>query len=205
MAWQNNRISLCGEVGGDCVLSHRSRGTAYYSVLFHTRRLSGASDTLNLILPEPLVARLPGEGQRAAVIGELRSFNDHSGGGSRLKLYVYGQELLPPDGGDHNEAVISGVLCRDPTWRRTPMGREICDLMLAVPRRYGRADYLPCIAWGRNAEEAARWETNRPVRLTGRFQSRVYIKVLPEGSIERTAYEISVTSFLSPEGGPSLP
>lgn len=203
MAWQNNTISLCGEVGGDCVLSHRSRGAGYYSVPFLTRRLSGASDTLNLILPEPLVSALPGEGQRASVTGEIRSFNDHTGGGSRLKLYVFVQELLPPDGEDRNEVTVSGVLCRDPTWRRTPMGREICDLMLAVPRRYGRADYLPCIAWGRNAEEASRWEKNLPVRLTGRFQSRAYVKVLPEGNIERTAYEISVTSFLSPDALPS--
>ena len=205
MAWQNNTRSLCGEVGGDCVLSHRSRGAAYYTVPFLTHRLSGTSDTLNLILPEPLVALLPAEGQRASVTGELRSFNDHSGGGSRLKLYVFTQELLPPDGEDRNEVTVSGVLCREPMWRRTPMGREICDLMLAVPRRYGRADYLPCIAWGRNAEEASRWQQNRPVRLTGRFQSRMYVKVTPEGSTERTAYEISVTSFLSPDASPSLP
>lgn len=205
LAWQNNSVSLCGEVTGAASPNHRSRGVSYYSVPFRTRRLSGTEDRLNLILPEGLLGYLPEIGQRASLCGELRSYHDRSGGGSRLKLFVFAQEFFPAEAADRNEVNVSGVLCRAPTWRRTPMGREICDLMLAVPRRYGRADYLPCIAWGRNAEEAAEWEQNRPVRLTGRFQSRKYVKVLPEGSVERTAYEVSVTSFLSPDAAPSQP
>lgn len=197
MAWQNNSVSLCGKVTGAAVPSHRSRGVSYISVPFRTCRLSGAVDDLNLILPEALQDFLPAPGGRAAVCGELRSYNNRSGAGSRLKLFVFGQELFPPEDEDRNEVTLCGVLCRDPVWRRTPMGREICDLMLAVSRRYGRADFLPCIAWGKNAQEASEWTQNRPVRLTGRFQSRSYIKMLPEGSIERTAYEVSVTSFLS--------
>ncbi len=205
MAWQNNSVSLCGEVAGAASPDHRSRGVSYYSVPFLTRRLSGTEDRLNLILPEALLGFLPEIGRRTSLVGELRSYHDRSGAGSRLKLFVYGQEFFPAEDTDRNEVQLSGVLCRAPVWRRTPMGREICDLMLAVPRHSGRADYLPCIAWGRNAEEAAQWEQNLPVRLTGRFQSRKYIKVLPEGSFERTAYEVSVTSFLSPDAGPSLP
>ncbi len=199
MAWQNNSALLCGEMGAEPILSHRSRGVNYYSLPLVTRRLSGAADRLNVILAEALRFALPEPGSRLALRGEVRSFNNRSGEGSRLLLFVFGQELLPPEEEDRNEAELSGLLCRCPTWRRTPMGREICDLMLAVTRRYGRTDYLPCIAWGRCAREAALWEQGRPVRLTGRFQSRNYIKVTETGSLQRTAYEISVTEFLPAE------
>ncbi len=196
MAWQNNTARLCGTVDADSVFSHRSRGADYYSFPLLTRRLSGAADRLNVTLPAFLLPGIPPAGQRLALRGEVRSFANRSGEGNRLLLYVYAQDLLPPEDEDQNEAELAGTLCREPTWRRTPMGREICDLMLAVPRRYGRGDYLPCIAWGRNAQEAAAWRQGRPVRLTGRFQSRNYIKVTETGSLQRTAFEISVTSFL---------
>ena len=198
MAWQNNTAELRGTLAGPPELSHVSRGTEYYAVALITRRLSGARDRANVILPGGLLPCLPETGERLWLRGELRSFNNRSGSGSRLMLYVYGQELAPAEdpGEDRNEIALTGALCKAPTWRRTPMGREICDLMLAVPRRYGRGDYLPCIAWGRNAQEAAQWKQGRPVRLTGRFQSRNYIKVTETGSIQRTAYEISITSFL---------
>ena len=196
MAWQNNTAQLCGMVDAAGVFSHRSRGVDYYSFPLLTRRLSGAADRLNVTLPGPVLPQLPPAGWRLTVRGEVRSFNNRSGEGSRLLLYVYAQELLPAEDEDRNEIELAGTICRDPTWRRTPMGREICDLMLAVPRRYGRGDYLPCIAWGRNAQEAAQWKQGRPVRLTGRFQSRNYIKVTETGSIQRTAYEISIMSFL---------
>ncbi len=196
MAWQNNTADLCGTVDAECVFSHRSRGVDYYSFPLLTRRLSGTADRLNVTLPGSLMPGIPPAGQRLALRGEIRSFANRSGEGNRLLLFVYAQELLPPEAEDRNEAELAGTLCREPTWRRTPMGREICDLMLAVPRRYGRGDYLPCIAWGRNAQEAAAWKQGRPVRLTGRFQSRSYIKVTETGSLQRTAYEISVTGFL---------
>ncbi len=196
MAWQNNTADLCGTVDAECVFSHRSRGVDYYSFPLLTRRLSGTADRLNVTLQGSLMPGIPPAGQRLALRGEIRSFANRSGEGNRLLLFVYAQELLPPEAEDRNEAELAGTLCREPTWRRTPMGREICDLMLAVPRRYGRGDYLPCIAWGRNAQEAAAWKQGRPVRLTGRFQSRSYIKVTETGSLQRTAYEISVTGFL---------
>ncbi len=196
MAWQKNTADLCGTVDAECVFSHRSRGVDYYSFPLLTRRLSGTADRLNVTLQGSLMPGIPPAGQRLALRGEIRSFANRSGEGNRLLLFVYAQELLPPEAEDRNEAELAGTLCREPTWRRTPMGREICDLMLAVPRRYGRGDYLPCIAWGRNAQEAAAWKQGRPVRLTGRFQSRSYIKVTETGSLQRTAYEISVTGFL---------
>lgn len=196
MAWQNNSALLCGEADAAPAFSHASRGSAYYSFPIRTRRLSGAEDRLNVILSEALLAAAPPAGGRTALRGEVRSFNNRGGSGSRLLLYVFGQAFSPAEEADRNEVELAGTLCRPPVWRRTPMGREICDLMLAVPRRYGRADYLPCIAWGRSAEEAAGWEQGRPVRLTGRFQSRLYVKATETGSLQRTAYEVSVTAFL---------
>lgn len=197
MAWQNNSAALCGAVGGEPALSHTSRGVSYFSFPLLTSRLSGAVDRVNVLLPERLLTALPPEGRRLRIQGELRSFNNRGGEGSRLVLYIHAQELCPvPDTeADDNLVCLSGVLCKTPTWRRTPMGREITDLMLAVSRRYGRADYLPCIAWGRNAEEAAAWQQGRPVSLTGRFQSRKYIKLEAGVGVEKTAYEVSVTAF----------
>ncbi len=198
MAWRNNTALLRGRVTASAVLSHISRGVPYYSVPMETRRLSGASDRVNLVIPEALLPSLPLPGGRARVEGELRSYNNRSGSGSKLVLYIYAQSLLPESeqaGEDLNEVSLRGVLCRDPVWRRTPMGREICDLMLAVNRRYGRADYLPCIAWGRNAEAAAHWKQGQPLSLRGRFQSRLYIKNENGRSMEKTAYEVSVAAF----------
>ncbi len=199
MAWQNNTAALCGVMDAPADFSHRSRGVDYYVFPLVTRRLSGTADRVSIIVSEDLARTIPAPGQRLSLTGELRSFTNRSGEGNRLQLYVYAQELGPGEGADRNSVLLSGALCRVPVWRRTPMGREICDLMLAVTRRYGRTDYLPCIAWGRTAREASSWEQGRPVRLTGRFQSRNYIKVTEEGSLQRTAFEVSVTEFLPPE------
>lgn len=199
MAWQNNTAALCGVMDAPADFSHRSRGVDYYVFPLVTRRLSGAADRVSIIVSEDLARTIPAPGQRLSLTGELRSFTNRSGEGNRLQLYIYAQELGPGEGADRNSVLLSGVICRAPVWRRTPMGREICDLMLAVTRRYGRTDYLPCIAWGRTAREASLWEQGRPVRLTGRFQSRNYIKVTEAGSLQRTAFEVSVTEFLPPE------
>ncbi len=196
---QLNRILLCGTVDGTPVLSHISRGVRYYVCAVRTRRLSGAEDRLNVIFHQSLLSRVPEDGQRVSIEGELRSFRSRAAAGPRLLIHVYARELLPPESEDRNEVQLSGSLCREPSWRRTPMGREICDLMLSVPRRCGRYDHIPAIAWGRSAAEAAAWEKNHPVLLTGRFQSRSYLKVTENGSEERTAYEVSVTEFADEE------
>ena len=201
MAWQNNTAELRGTPEGTPELSHVSRGMEYYGLTLLTRRLSGALDRANVVLPRAMLGCLPEPGERLWLRGELRSFNNRSGSGSRLKLYVFAQELAPAEepGEDKNEVSLTGSLCKPPVWRRTPMGREICDLMLAVNRRYGRSDYLPCIAWGRNAQEAAAWAVGDRVSLLGRFQSRGYVKTLDTGeTLEKTAYEVSVTAFLPP-------
>ena len=211
MAWQNNTAELRGTLAGPPELSHISRGTEFYAVPLITRRLSSARDRANVILPGGLLPCLPEPGEKLWLRGELRSFNNRSGSGSRLMLYIYGQELAPAEdlGEDRNEITLTGALCKAPTWRRTPMGREICDLMLAVNRRYGRSDYIPCIARGKNALLASAWAVGRTVTLLGRFQSRAYVKTLETGETrEKTAYEVSVTAFLpepETESDPSSP
>ncbi len=200
MAWQNNTAELCGLNGGVPELSHISRNVEYYTLPVITERLSGAMDKVIIIASSPLLKNLPPQGQRIYVKGELRSFNNRSGKGNRLLLYIYAHELTDGSGceEDINIVSITGTICKEPNWRRTPMGREICDLMLAVNRRYGRSDYLPCLAWCKNAELAISWQQGRLISLCGRFQSRKYIKIENGVGIEKTAYEVSVTEFLEP-------
>jgi len=128
------------------------------------------------------------------VRGDLRSFNNKTGLGSRLVITVFARTISLGWGEDENRVRLRGVLCKPPNLRRTPMGREICDLMLAITRRYGRSDYLPAITWGQNAIEAADWPVGTTVELAGRLQSRLYIKQENGREVEKTAFEVSVIS-----------
>ena len=134
--------------------------------------------------------------------GEVRSFNNRSGSGSRLVITVLARELAPTAEKPANHLALAGALCKPPILRRTPLGRSISDLILAVPRSYGRADYLPVIAWGQVASQVCTLEAGAPLSLEGRVQSRVYRKVTETGPEERTAYEVSVMRLLSPEDEP---
>ena len=125
--------------------------------------------------------------------GEIRSFNNRSGVGNRLVITVLARSVVPGEGDPCNQVFLHGVLCKPPVLRRTPLGRDICDLLLAVNRRYRRADYLPCIAWGSLARRCAELAPGNRVELEGRLQSRVYTKRLGETSEERTAFEVSVS------------
>ena len=159
-------------------------------------RLSGAVDTLNIVCSEQLLAAcpvVPGEHYRAA--GEIRSFNNRSGVGSRLVITFFAKSLEAGEESGDNRLELTGVLCKAPNLRRTPLGREICDLLLAVNRRYGRADYLPCITWGALARSCGELEVGDTVYLTGRLQSRTYRKLIGDREEERTAYEISVIAL----------
>ena len=142
------------------------------------------------------------EGVPLRVEGQLRSFNNRSGPGRRLVLTVYARSLQPGLGEPVNRILLAGTLCKPPIYRRTPLGRSISDLILAVPRSYGRADYLPVIAWGQVASQVCTLEAGAPLSLEGRIQSRVYRKVTETGPEERTAYEVSVMRLLSPEDEP---
>ena len=195
-----NRAELCGVVCETLRFSHESRGIRFYTFPLETLRLSGAADRLNIIVRDPLSSAVPPAGQRVRVAGELRSFNNRSGVGSRLVLTVYARELTDGGGEDENHILLTGTVCKEPNYRVTPMGREICDLMLAVNRRYGRSDYLPCIAWGSHARAAALWPVGTRVSLTGRIQSRRYMKLIDGESVEKTAYEVSVVDIVRDEG-----
>ena len=129
------------------------------------------------------------------VLGEVRTFNNRTGVGSRLVISAFARELRQEPGEDENRLELSGTLCKTPSLRATPLGRTICDMILAVNRRYGRADYLPCIAWGSLAHRCGGMEVGDQLRLTGRLQSRTYTKVSGDRSEERVAFEVSIMSL----------
>ena len=190
-----NKVLLEGVAQAAPKWSHENHHTQFYRFPLEIPRLSGTSDILPILLPEPLAAQItPGEAVRLE--GQFRSFNNRSGQGNRLVLTVYGQALLPPAGESCNQILLSGALCKPPVYRRTPLGRSICDLMLAVPRRYGRADYLPVIAWGQLALETSDLSVGDFLHLEGRIQSRTYHKATENGTEERIAYEISMMHLL---------
>ena len=194
---ENNTIRLCGTLDAPPVYSHSSRGQDFFTFPLCVRRLSGSEDRLNLLLRrEQLEALEPREADRLLVTGELRSFNNRRSEGPRLVLSVFVRELGFTDEADENLVRLRGALCRAPTLRRTPLGREIADLMLAVNRRCGRTDYLPCICWGSLARRAGLWPVGQQLRLEGRFQSREYRKLTEDGALYRTAYEVSAAEIL---------
>ena len=194
-----NRISLQGQVAGVPTLTHHNHGVDYYTVPFRVPRLSGAEDVLNLVVGDRS-PELWQPGQWLQVEGEVRSYNNRSGVGPRLVITVLVRDaqLCQPSEGV-NCLILSGALCKTPVRRRTPLGREICDLLLAVNRPYGRADYLPCISWGSLAALCGSMDVGTPLRLEGRLQSRSYRKVTAEGEEQRVAYEVSVMNLLPEE------
>lgn len=191
--WNENRALLCGTVAGEPVLSHENHGVSYDVFPLSIPRLSGAEDRLNVVAARPLLTDCPlAPGDRVEVQGEVRSFNNRTGPGSRLVITLFARSLSPTRAEPANCLELSGVLCKPPILRRTPLGREICDLMLAVNRKYGRADYLPCIAWGTLAQRCGGLHVGDGVKLEGRLQSRSYQKVVDGVTQDRTAFEVSV-------------
>ena len=176
------------------MLSHENRQARFFTFPLETQRLSGTIDRVNVVVRERLLAEMPlEESARLCVIGDVRSFNNRRGPGAKLVITVFARDIsLSDEPYDRNLILLSGTLCKPPNLRTTPMGRDICDLMLAVNRHYGRSDYLPCITWGARACETALWDVGTRVSLEGRLQSRSYIKVLDTGAVERTAFEVSV-------------
>lgn len=191
--WNENNIILHGTVAKGPESSHTSHGEQYYVFTLKVIRLSGAEDDINVVLSQRQLDQTPLEqGTAVTVRGEVRSFNNKNTEGSRLVITVYAKELLLEEEVDENKLSLSGTLCKAPVHRRTPLGRDICDMMLAVNRKYGRTDYLPCISWGALAQRCGELTVGQRVKLAGRLQSRVYTKRLGETSQERTAFEVSV-------------
>ena len=191
-----NTILLRGELARPPCFSHESHGTGYDTFPLRVPRLSGAEDLLNILAPRELLEPLElQEGETVELTGEVRSFNNRSGQGSRLVISVLARTIERSAEEPENRLTLTGALCKLPVYRRTPLGRDICDLLLAVNRRYGRADYLPCIAWGGLAHTCGDLTVGDPLSLTGRLQSRKYRKVDGTREEERTAYEISVLTL----------
>lgn len=191
----NDIIRICGVLAGRPEFSHAGREGAYYKFPLAVRRLSGTDDVINVIAHEELMRALePDETQRLRVWGEVRSFNNR-GAGPKLVISVLARSMEFTDDDFENCVMLSGTLCKPPNLRRTPMGREICDLMLAVNRRYGRSDYIPCIAWGIAARNASQWDVGTVIALAGRLQSRVYIKNENDEVQEKTAFEVSAVEI----------
>lgn len=193
-----NEVLLEGVALETPSLSHENHSTRFYRFPLQVPRLSGQVDTLPILLPESMLPQVT-EGGNLRVQGQLRSFNNRSGVGSRLVLTVYARSISPGLDEPCNQITLSGTLCKPPVFRRTPLGRSICDLMLAAPRRYGRADYLPVIAWGQLAVRAGRLQVGDPLSLEGRVQSRTYHKVTDLGAEARVAYEVSMMHLLELE------
>ncbi len=194
-----NKIVLRGQGLETPALSHQNHGVDYYLVPLRVPRLSGTDDVLNIVTanPDPAVWA---PGQWVSVQGEVRSYNNRSGQGSKLVITVLARCACRDDTEEgENRLVLAGALCRKPVVRRTPLGREICDLLLAVNRPYGRADYLPCIAWGSLAAHCGGLDVGERLRLEGRLQSRRYHKLIDGEQVERTAFEISVMNLLPEE------
>lgn len=188
-----NRAELCGIIAENARFSHESRGIRFFVFPLETVRLSGTVDRLNVLVRDSMLTRHPLlQGVRVGVEGELRSFNNKSGIGNRLILTVLARELrIPAEPEDENHLVLTGTLCREPCLRVTPMGREICDFILAVPRRYHRSDYIPVIAWGQQARRLSGEPVGTQITVRGRLQSRVYTKIINGEPQERTAFEVS--------------
>ena len=189
-----NQITLRGNLSAPPTFSHENHGKQFYRFFLEVPRLSGVEDTLPVIADKSLLESAGADpGGMLTVTGQIRSHNVRTDGRRHLMIFVFASALTCEDGEALNDAVLEGFLCREPIYRRTPLGREICDVMLAVPRPYRRTDYIPCILWGRSAQEAASALPGSKLHVTGRLQSRDYIKVIDGESFTRTAYELSVT------------
>ena len=195
MEHTTNIISLRGELAELPVFSHENHGRRFYRFTLEVPRLSGTVDSLPIVAEQRLLDELDlSGGQMLAVTGQIRSHNVRVDGIRRLLIFVFALTVTAEDGAPVNDVMLEGPLCREPTYRRTPLGREICDVMLAVPRSFHRADYLPCILWGRTAQEIATCHTREEIRICGRLQSRSYTKQTENGPEQRVAYEISALS-----------
>lgn len=187
-----NRIVVRGTLSGAPEFSHENHGRSFYRFYLEVPRLSAAVDILPVIASRELMQCVSvDEGEMITVTGQLRSHNLRIDGKRKLLIFIFAASICIEDGEPINDVILEGPLCREPTYRRTPLGREICDIMLAIPRLYHRADHIPCILWGRTAQQFSCFHTSDYVQIHGRLQSREYTKITEDGPIQKTAYEVS--------------
>ena len=198
---ENNQVTMMGEIVSPFLFSHEVFGEGFYMVEVEVKRLSNSEDRIPLMISERLIdVTQDYTGEYIMVHGQFRSYNRHEEQKNRLVLSVFVREISfmeeEPDGTKTNSIWLDGYICKEPIYRKTPLGREIADLLLAVNRPYGKSDYIPCICWGRNARYASGFEVGEHVQLLGRIQSREYVKRISDTETEkRIAYEVSVSKL----------
>ena len=199
--FENNQVTMIGEIVSEFEFSHEVYGEGFYLVDISVSRLSDSVDYIPLMVSERLVEVTQSYiGETISVSGQFRSYNRHEEKKNRLILSVFVRELEFVDEIEDdiksNQIYLDGYICKEPIYRKTPLGREIADLLVAVNRSYGKSDYIPCICWGRNARYASSFEVGSHVEVYGRIQSREYIKKIGEEQTEkRVAYEVSVNKI----------
>lgn len=196
---KNNDVHLSGKIISEFSFSHSAHGEAFYTFMLECQRLSSAYDILPVTVSERLLINNEAKtGDRAEIKGQLRSYNSYSEGKTHLILTVFAKEIEIENAADTdiNTIYLNGYICKPTIYRKTPFGREIADILLAVNRLYNKSDYIPVICWGRNAKFAKSFEVGDNVLITGRIQSRNYQKKISEEEvIEKTAYEVSVSKI----------
>ena len=206
---ENNYLTLVGKVTGEKTFSHEIYGERFFVFSLSIPRLSGNSDIIPVTVSERLINdEMLQEGKTLLIKGQFRSYNSYEQQKNRLILTVFAKDIVEVDENNDeenemvkketvtNEVVLTGYICKKPIYRQTPFGREIADLLLAVNRAYNKSDYIPCIAWGRNARFCQNIEVGVQVKIVGRVQSRTYEKKFEDGTVEtRVAYEVSVGSL----------
>ena len=194
----NNKVYVMGEIVSDAVFSHEVYGEGFYEFFVKVMRLSGQADILPVTVSERLIeGGALCKGKTISAIGQFRSYNKIENGKSRLMLTVFVRELIEAGQEKNpNSILLSGYICKPPVYRTTPFNREIADVLVAVNRAYNKSDYIPCIAWGRNARFVKTLSVGDRVAVSGRIQSREYQKKLSETEMKTmTAYEVSVSKL----------
>ena len=198
---ENNQVSIMGKIDTGFTFSHQVFGEDFYTMELLVRRLSDSEDRIPVMVSERLIDITQDYvGEYIEIHGQFRSYNRHEGTKNRLMLSVFVREIhFMDEFTDYtktNQIFLDGYICKAPIYRKTPLGREIADLLLAVNRPYGKSDYIPCISWGRNARFASGFEVGTRVRIWGRVQSREYTKKITETECEkRIAYEVSISKL----------
>ncbi len=200
----NNEAILVGTVEGELGFSHEIYGETFYSFVLRVMRLSDICDYINITVSERLIGNMNLQpGSLVSVVGQFRSYNNYCATGNRLILTVFARDIKEEIdiedsvyGQNPNSIYLNGFLCKAPVYRTTPFGREITDLLVAVNRAYNKSDYIPCIAWGRNARYSSGLSVGDNIKVWGRIQSREYQKKISEDEcITKTAYEISISKM----------
>lgn len=197
----NNEVELVGTVDSELKFSHEVYGEGFYSFMVKVMRLSDISDLINVTISERLLQNIIlTVGDTVSITGQFRSYNNYTESGNRLILTVFARDICvnPQEVNvkNPNHIFLNGFLCKKPVYRTTPFGREITDILIAVNRAYNKSDYIPCIAWGRNARFAGSLEVGENIKIWGRIQSREYQKKISETeSVTKTAYEISISKM----------